>query len=115
MNNKYKRLLDPEVVEYILCEIKLLPVLSREEIFALIPMFKSEDRDVVDCAAEILYNSNWTLIPMTVSAFVQITEHPLPDRLVEIQSMIFSNPTLSKSILDDDYTRMILNENSRIQ
>ena len=50
--------IDPAVIKWIKQIIEPLPRLTEEEALQLVPMLRSQDEEIRDCAAELIYGTN---------------------------------------------------------
>lgn len=53
-----KRKIDPSVLNWLKDIVKDLPRLTEDEAIELVSMFRSQDAEIRDCAAELLYQTN---------------------------------------------------------
>lgn len=76
-------------------------------------MFRSEDSEIRDCAAEILYQTNWIDMELSIAAF-QTCNTIRPTRLDEIFDML---QVMTYNINDYDVklAQTIYDENSRLR
>jgi hypothetical protein len=107
-----KRRIDPLILTYIKDIIRDLPRLTEEEALQLVPMLRSQDEEIRDCAAEILYQTNWIDMELSIAAF-QTCNVVRPARLDEIFNML---QAMSYNINDYDskLAQIIYDENSRL-
>ena len=108
-----KRRVDPNVINWIKDIIKNLPRLTEEEAIQLVPMFRSEDSEIRDCAAEILYQTNWIDMELSIAAF-QTCNVVRPTRLDEIFNMLQAM-TYNINDYDTKLAQIIYDENSRLR
>lgn len=104
--------IDPTVIKWIKQIIEPLPRLTEEEAIQLVPMFRSEDAEIRDCAAEILYQTNWIDMELSIAAF-QTCNVVKTKRLDEIFDML---QAMSYNINDYDtkLAQIIYDENTRL-
>ena len=108
-----KRRVDSNIIHWIKDIIKDLPRLTEEEAIALVPMFRSQDSEIRDCAAEMLYNTNWIDMELSIAAF-QTCNISRPQRLTEIFDMLQAM-TYNINDYDTKLAQIIYDENSRLQ
>ena len=108
-----KRRIDPQIIKWLRESISELPRLTEEEAISLVPMFRSQDSEIRDCAAEMLYMTNWIDMKNTVQEFYNIC-WPEGKRLYEIY-----NYQQAMNCIENDYdnklAQIIYDENSRLQ
>ena len=109
-----KRRIDPQIIKWLTNVIEELPRLTEEEAISLVPMFRSQDSEIRDCAAEILYNTNWKDMENTVQAFKKCAQPYDIDRLSEILSFQEAMYCVENDY-DDKLTETIYDENSRLR
>lgn len=107
-----KRRIDPNVINWIKSIIKDLPRLTEEEAIQLVSMFRSEDAEIRDCAAEILYQTNWIDMELSIAAF-QTCNVVRPIRLDEIFNMLQAM-TYNINDYDTKIAQIIYDENTRL-
>lgn len=107
-----KRRIDPNIINWIKDIVKDLPRLTEDEAIELVPMFRSQDAEIKDCAAELLYQTNWIDMNLTIDAFTTCNVSR-PTRLEEICDML-----KAMSYTENDYdiklAKIIYDENSRL-
>ena len=104
--------IDPAVIKWIKQIIEPLPRLTEEEAIQLVPMFRSEDSEIRDCAAEILYQTNWIDMELSIAAF-QTCNVVRPTRLDEIFYMLQAM-TYNINDYDTKLAQIIYDENTRL-
>ena len=106
------RKIDPLIINCIKDIIKDLPRLTEEEAIQLVPMFRSEDSEIRECAAEILYQTNWIDMELSIAAF-QTCNAVRPTRLDEIFNMLQAM-TYNINDYDTKLAQIIYDENTRL-
>ena len=104
--------IDPTVIKWIKQIIEPLPRLTEEEAIQLVSMFHSEDSEIRDCAAEILYQTNWIDMELSIAAF-QTCNVVRPARLDEIFNMLQAM-TYNINDYDTKLAQIIYDENTRL-
>ena len=107
-----KRRIDPQIIKWLTSVIEELPRLTEEEAISLVPMFRSEDSEIRDCAAEILYQTNWIDMELSIAAF-QTCNVVRPARLDEIFNMLQAM-TYNINDYDTKLAQIIYDENTRL-
>lgn len=107
-----RRRIDPNIIGWIRKIIEPLPRLTEEEAIQLVPMFRSEDSEIRDCAAEILYQTNWIDMELSIAAF-QTCNAVRPTRLDEIFNMLQAM-TYNINDYDTKLSKIIYDENTRL-
>lgn len=108
-----KRRIDPQIIKWLQDTISELPRLTEEEAISLVPMFRSQDSEIRDCAAEMLYMTNWIDMELSIAAF-QTCNVNCPPRLNEIFDMLQAM-TYNINDYDTKLAQIIYDENSRLQ
>ena len=109
-----KRRIDPQIIKWLRESISELPRLTEEEAISLVPMFRSQDSEIRDCAAEMLYMTNWIDMENTVNAFKECCWWPDVCRLCEIGDCLNAMNCIENDY-DTKLAQIIYDENSRLR
>lgn len=107
-----KRRIDPLILTYIKDIIKDLPRLTEEEALQLVPMLRSQDEEIRDCAAELIYGTNWIDMNNTIRTLVGCNIIT-PVRLIEIIDCL-NNMDCVENEYDNKIAQIIYDENTRL-